>query len=128
MARPLPAKTCWRVPRRGRAGDLASPPPIFRRGERGPQKTGAHPSAVAPARLQTALAANLVNPRAGADRLLEAIAAGKASARLLQERAVAVRLKKMADLKGRLEQLTRGLPPADQKIQELLQRRRDGYH
>src|SRR5262249_27945937 len=55
--------------------------------------------------------------------------AGKASARLLQERPVALRLEqaKVPDLKERLAKLTQGLPPADQAVQELLKRRRDGY-
>ena len=65
----------------------------------------------------------------GADKLLEAVAAGKASARLLQERAVEVRLNQaqLPDLKARVGKLTRGLPPADQRVQDLLRRRREGF-
>ena len=42
----------------------------------------------APARLQTAIAAGLAGSPAGAAKLLDAVEAGKASARLLQEKAV----------------------------------------
>jgi putative membrane-bound dehydrogenase-like protein len=83
----------------------------------------------APARLQNAIAAGLAGSREGAEKLLEAVAAGKASARLLQERAVAVRLEEahIPDLKGRLAKLTEGLPRADQRLQELLTHRREGF-
>ena len=46
----------------------------------------------APERLQSAIAASLVRRREGADALLEAIASGKASARLLQQRPVTISL------------------------------------
>jgi putative heme-binding domain-containing protein len=83
----------------------------------------------APARLQNAIAAGLAGSREGAERLLETVAAGKASARLLQERAVAVRLEeaKIPDLKSRVAKLTEGLPRADQRLEDLLNRRRDGF-
>ncbi len=83
----------------------------------------------APARLQTGIAAALATSRPGAEKLLETVAAGKASARLLQERAVEVRLNlsQVPDLKARIDKLTRGLPPADQRIQELLKQRRTVY-
>jgi putative heme-binding domain-containing protein len=83
----------------------------------------------APARLQNAIAAGLAGSREGADKLLETVAAGKASARLLQERAVAVRLEaaRVPDLKERVAKLTEGLPRADQRVQDLLKRRRDGF-
>jgi putative heme-binding domain-containing protein len=83
----------------------------------------------APARLQTAIATGLAGNKPGAEKLLESVAAGKASARLLQERAVEVRLNQtqLPGLKARIEKLTRGLPPADQRIQDLLSRRRQGF-
>jgi putative heme-binding domain-containing protein len=83
----------------------------------------------APARLQTGIAMRLAGSREGAEALLVAIAAGKASARLLQERAVVVRLEqtRARSLKDRLATLTKGLPPADQKLLETLGRRRAGY-
>jgi putative heme-binding domain-containing protein len=82
-----------------------------------------------PARLETTIAAGLASTRPGAEKLLEAVAAGKASARLLQERQVEVQLasSQPPDLKARVAKLTSGLPPADKKLQELLQRRRDGF-
>jgi putative heme-binding domain-containing protein len=83
----------------------------------------------APARLQTVIAAGLAGSRQGAEKLLEAVATGKASARLLQERAVEVRLANahIPGLTERIGKLTQGLPPADQRVQELLNRRRDGF-
>ena len=83
----------------------------------------------APARLQTVIAMGLAGSAAGADKLLGAVAAGKASARLLQERAVEVRLRqaKVPGLEKRLAKLTAGLPAADQRLQDMLRRRREGY-
>jgi putative heme-binding domain-containing protein len=83
----------------------------------------------APARLQNAIAAGLAASREGAEKLLEAVAAGKASARLLQERAVALRLEaaRLPELKARLAKLTRGLPPADNKVQVLLAARHKSF-
>jgi putative heme-binding domain-containing protein len=83
----------------------------------------------APARLQTVIATGLAGGRAGAEKLLDAVAAGKASPRLLQERAVEVRLAeaKLPGLKERLAKLTTGLPPADARMQELLAGRRAGF-
>ncbi len=48
---------------------------------------------MAPGRLQAAIAAGLARRREGAEALLDAIAAGKASARLLQEQPVALALR-----------------------------------
>jgi putative heme-binding domain-containing protein len=81
------------------------------------------------ARLQTTIAIGMAASAAGGERLLQAIEAGKASPRLLQDRAVEVRLlsTKIANLKTRLKTLTQGLPPADQKTQELLARKRDDF-
>jgi len=64
----------------------------------------------------------LAASKTGAEKLLEAIAAGKASPRLLQERPVELRLagSKIPDWKERVAKLTAGLPPADQQIQDLL--------
>ena len=65
----------------------------------------------------------------GGEKLLEAVAAGKASARLLQEKAVETPLfgSTIPNVKDRVAKLTKGLPPADQKIQELLAARRKGF-
>jgi putative heme-binding domain-containing protein len=83
----------------------------------------------APARIQNVIATGLAGSPGGAAKLLEAVEAGKASARLLQERAVALRLEKanLPDLKPRLAKLTTGLPPADKRLEELLNRRRTGF-
>jgi putative heme-binding domain-containing protein len=85
--------------------------------------------ASAPAALETAIATALAGSRPGAEKLLEAVGAGKASARLLQEQAVYVRLKqtKIPGIDQRLKKLTRGLPPADQRLHELIKRRRTAY-
>jgi putative heme-binding domain-containing protein len=82
-----------------------------------------------PARMQTLIAAHMAGSRAGGEKLLEAVAAGKASARLLQERFVEVRLAaaNIPDLKSRLAKLTEGLQPADQRVNELLKKRREAF-
>ena len=84
---------------------------------------------IAPERLQSAIAAALVRRREGADALLQAIAAGKASARLLQERSVTISLESsgLPDVALRISTLLKGLPPADQKLSALYDRRRDGF-
>ena len=83
----------------------------------------------APARLQTVIALALSGQPAGADHLLKAVAAGKASARLLQERAVQTRLNesKLPKAAERIAELTKGLPSADQKMTELIGKRRDAF-
>jgi putative heme-binding domain-containing protein len=83
--------------------------------------------AIAPARLQSVIAAGLASSRQGAEALLEAVATGKASPRLLQEPAVQIRLMRNDAFKERLVKLTEGLPPADSRLQALLQQRRSGY-
>ncbi|HTU16809.1 MAG TPA: c-type cytochrome, partial [Gemmataceae bacterium] len=82
-----------------------------------------------PARLQTSIAVGLSASPAGAEKLLDAVKNGKASARLLQDPAVKPRLEatRLPRLKERLEQLTAGLPPAGKEVQELLKRRREGF-
>ena len=84
---------------------------------------------VAPERLQTVIAAGLGRRRDGAPALLDAIAAGKASARLLQDQRVAVALKftNPPRLEERLKSLLAGLAPADEKQNALLERRRAGF-
>jgi putative heme-binding domain-containing protein len=83
----------------------------------------------APARLQTSIAVGLASSPAGAEKLLEAVKAGKASARLLQDPAVKPRLEssRLPRLQERLSELTAGLPPAGKDMQELLQRRSSGF-
>ncbi|MEA2630911.1 MAG: hypothetical protein QOE66_1130, partial [Chloroflexota bacterium] len=80
----------------------------------------------APGQLQTVIAAGLAARPAGARALLDAVAAGKASARVLQDIFVAAALNqsKLPDLKERLDPLLKGLPPSDQRLRDLLARRR----
>jgi putative heme-binding domain-containing protein len=80
-------------------------------------------------RVQTQAALALAGSAEGAEQLLGAVADGKASARLLQDRALQDRLNasKPARLAERLEQLTKGLPPADEQRQKLIDARVAGY-
>lgn len=84
---------------------------------------------VAPARLQNVIAAGLAGSREGAEKLLDAVASGKASARLLQEPVVAFRLLRANPpaVKERVAKLTTGLPRADQKLAQLIEQRREGF-
>ena len=83
----------------------------------------------APSRLQAKLAAALASTAGGAEALLRAIAEGKASPRLLQERAVKDRLSasKPADLDARVLKLTKGLAPANETLQKLIDQRSKGF-
>ena len=69
--------------------------------------------ASAPGALQVVIAMNLAGSKDGGESLLKAVDEGKASARLLQERGVSLRLEQVgvADLKERLSTLLKGLPP-----------------
>jgi putative heme-binding domain-containing protein len=80
----------------------------------------------APAKLEAAIAGGLAGSKQGAEKLLEAVAAGKASPRLLQEPAIANKLKqaKVPDLDARVAKLTKGLPSADARLQKLIASRR----
>ncbi|HEV3261818.1 MAG TPA: PVC-type heme-binding CxxCH protein [Gemmataceae bacterium] len=83
----------------------------------------------APERLEGGIATALAASRRGAEKLLETIAAGKASARLLQEPSVLLTLERagIPDFKERLAKLTKGLAPADSRLEELMNRRRAGF-
>lgn len=83
----------------------------------------------APAGLQTIIAAALAGSRRGAEQLLETVAQGKASPRLLQDRTVAARLQqaKPPELEERIAKLTEGLEPLDQAMQALFVSRRAGF-
>jgi putative heme-binding domain-containing protein len=85
--------------------------------------------ASAPERLQSAIAQSLVRRREGADALLQAVAAGKASARLLQQRPVTINLESsgLPKVAERITTLLKGLPPADEKLAALYASRRDGF-
>ncbi|MHB1425009.1 MAG: PVC-type heme-binding CxxCH protein [Gemmataceae bacterium] len=83
----------------------------------------------APARLQTTIAFGLSASPAGAEKLLDAVKSGKASARLLHDPAVKLRLEstRLPRLKERIQELTAGLPPAGADMQALLNRRRAAF-
>jgi putative heme-binding domain-containing protein len=83
----------------------------------------------APARLQTIIAVGLAASPAGTEKLLDAVKAGKASARLLQNAFVRARLDAthLPNLKERIEELTAGLPPDGADMQALLNRRRAAF-
>jgi putative heme-binding domain-containing protein len=78
----------------------------------------------APAALQQPLALALASSREGAELLLERVAAGKASARLLQDKPVVDRLKASGtvDVNERIAELTRSLPSADAAIRQVIVR------
>jgi len=82
-----------------------------------------------PEGLALAIAAGLAESPQGGEALLATITAGKASARLLQETNVVDRLRgrKLKDFDARLTELTAKLPPADQRIKELIATRRETF-
>jgi putative membrane-bound dehydrogenase-like protein len=84
---------------------------------------------IAPERLQSAIATALVRRREGAEGLLKAVAAGKASARLLQDRSVTISLESsgLPGVGERIAALLKGLPAADEKQIALFKRRREGF-
>jgi putative heme-binding domain-containing protein len=83
----------------------------------------------APARLQTSIALALAGQQSGAKHLLNAVTTGKASARLLQDRAVNQKLleSKLPGIGGQIATLTKNLPSIDQKMAELMGKRRTGF-
>jgi putative heme-binding domain-containing protein len=78
----------------------------------------------APAALQQPFAMALASTNGGAELLLDRVAAGKASARLLQDKPVVDRLKSsgVADADQRIADLTRNLPSADNAIRQVIAR------
>jgi putative heme-binding domain-containing protein len=84
---------------------------------------------LASARLQAAIATGLVQSGEGSRALLDAIEAGKASARLLTDRGVEVKLRQAgaADLDERINLLTAGLPRAEEQIQRRIDGRRASF-
>jgi putative heme-binding domain-containing protein len=82
---------------------------------------------LAPAPLQASIADSLSTTAQGTKQLLDAVAVGKASARLLQEWGVHIRLSKDPQFAGRLAKLTEGLPPADERLRDIIQKRRQGF-
>ena len=85
--------------------------------------------AAAPAALQRNIALALATTRDGGEALLAAVAAGKASPRLLQDRQVAGAVERCgaADATKRIGVLTAGLPSADAEIQKRIGRVNAAY-
>ena len=83
----------------------------------------------APAKLSSAIAAALASSPPGADALLDAIKSGKASPRLLQEKAISTKLLAIngGRLRPRIDELTKGLPSADAKLDALIRTRADAF-
>jgi putative heme-binding domain-containing protein len=83
----------------------------------------------APYRTAVAVGVALAGTPAGAEDLLEAVKMGKAPARLLQEKLILERLRaaKIPDLDKQIGALTKGLPPLDQKLAELVKRRATAF-
>ena len=83
----------------------------------------------APERLAVDIAAGLAGSRTGGTLLLATIRDGKASAQLLREPTVISRLSAqgIADLDAQVKSLTAKLPKGDDRLDKLIQQRRDGY-
>jgi putative heme-binding domain-containing protein len=80
----------------------------------------------APEQVAIAIGAALSDSAEGGERLLATVESGKASPRLLQEKAVAnrLRLRNLARFEDRLIKLTSSLPAADERIGRLIAERR----
>lgn len=83
----------------------------------------------APQSTAGAIAAALAGSREGAEALLAAAERGKASPRVLVDKAVDARFKALEapDLEARRARLTSSLPPEDERLRALLEARRTGY-
>ena len=79
----------------------------------------------APGSLEQGLALALASTPEGVDALLDAMSAGKASPRLLQDPPVIERLKPRLNpqRESRIAELTSRLPPADQRLRDLIAQR-----
>src|SRR5205823_4101241 len=80
-------------------------------------------------RLQSILAKGLASNSASAQHLLDAIAQGKAPARLLFEQTIRDSLAgaKVPDLDARIKELTKGLTPPAEALQKLIDDRRAAF-
>ncbi|MBN9119284.1 MAG: c-type cytochrome [Planctomycetes bacterium] len=83
----------------------------------------------APYRTAVQIGLALAGTPGGADDLLVAVKEGKAPARLLQEKAILERLKasNAPDWQKRVADLTKNLPPADQRLADLIKKRSAGF-
>jgi putative heme-binding domain-containing protein len=80
-------------------------------------------------RLAVEIATALAASPAGGEALLAAVDQGKATARLLQERAVFERLRQtgIAEVDARIEKLTHDLPPREERLAQLIDARRAAF-
>ncbi|HND53252.1 MAG TPA: c-type cytochrome, partial [Pirellulaceae bacterium] len=85
--------------------------------------------ATVPSALQNSIALSLASTTDGAEVLLATIAAGKASPRLLQDKPILDRLASVSlkDREQRVAELTKSLPPADERAKQLITQRLQGY-
>lgn len=83
----------------------------------------------APYRVAVSMGLNFASTSAGAELLFAAVKEGKAPARLLQEKAVLERLKasNAPGWEKTVAELTKGLPPADQRLADVLKKRAAGF-
>lgn len=83
----------------------------------------------APERLAIEIAAGLASRKPTAELLMAQVEAGKVSARLLQERVVQERLRGagLEDWGPRVAKLTAGLPAAEERVQRLIESRRQRF-
>ncbi len=83
----------------------------------------------APGSLQSAIALSLCATGDGCIALLDAVAAGKASPRLLQEKAIAERLKAggPSNVNERIAELTKNLPSVEERLGALIAERATKY-
>jgi putative heme-binding domain-containing protein len=83
----------------------------------------------APYRTAIVIGTALAGTPGGAETLLDAVKQGKAPARLLQEKIILERLRaaNLPNLDRHVGDLTRGLPPLDQRLAELIKQRAAKY-
>lgn len=86
--------------------------------------------ATAPERLAVELAVGLAASPEGAQLLFDAVRGGKTSGQVLREQVVAARLNahKRPDIEASYRQLTAALPPREERLTQLIDLRRDGFH
>ncbi len=84
---------------------------------------------VAPYAQAVSIAVALAGDKFGADLLLASVRNGEVPGRLLQEKAVLDRLKatKVPDLDAKLKELTKNLPPAEKRLDDLIKARAAGF-
>ncbi|MBY0457856.1 MAG: c-type cytochrome, partial [Gemmataceae bacterium] len=82
-----------------------------------------------PYRVAVPIGLNLAGSKDGADTLFAAVKQGKAPAQLLQEKAILERLKasNVPGWEKQVADLTKNLPPLDQRVADLLKKRTTGF-